>query len=259
MMVGMQLTLVRHAQSTWNAQERWQGQSDVPLSLLGRAEAAEVGARLGAERFDRIVASDLSRALDTARAIAGARTIEPDAALREMNLGSWCGLPHAEVAAKHGEQLWALAHGEDVRIGETGETVGEFSQRVLGALEAIEAGPHERVLVVTHGGVIRAALMALLGLTGRERPLIGSGNTGITRLRIERGRRTLAVYNDQAHLALGPQDGDRVLRGEVTSELCAALALTDPPLEPLPEGGCVVLRAPAGKPAQLRRYGVVLA
>lgn len=258
MMVGMQLTLVRHAQSTWNAEERWQGQSDVPLSPAGRAEAVQVGARLAPERFDRIVASDLSRALDTARAIAGTRAIEPDAALREMNLGSWCGLPHAEVAAKHGEQLRALAHGQDVRIGETGETIGEFSQRVLGALEAIEAGPHERVLVVTHGGVIRAVLMALLQLAGRERPLIGSGNTGITRLRVEGGRRTLAVYNDQAHLALGHEDGDRVLRGDVTRDLCAALGLTDPPLDPLAEGGCVVLRAPEGKPAQLRRYGVVL-
>jgi probable phosphoglycerate mutase len=254
----MRITLVRHAQSTWNAEDRWQGQSDVPLSTVGREEAACVGVRLAGERFDRIIASDLSRAMDTARAIAGARAIESDTALREMHLGSWCGLPHAEVATHHAGELRALARGEDVRIGGTGETIGEFSARVLSALEAIEQGPQGHVLVVTHGGVIRAVLMALLNLAGRERPLIGSGNTGITRLRFEDGKRTLAVYNDQAHLALDHEEGDRIVHGlGAGSELADALSLIDAPLDPLNEDACAVLRAPEGKPAQLRRYGVV--
>lgn len=254
----MRITLVRHAQSTWNAEARWQGQSDVPLSTVGREEAACVGVRLGDERFDRIVASDLSRAMDTARAIAGERVVESNAALREMNLGSWCGLPHIEVASKHAEELRALSRGEDVRIGGTGETIVEFSERVLGALGAIEGGPHESVLVVTHGGVIRAVLMALLNLAGRERPLIGSGNTGITRLRFEDQRRTLAVYNDQAHLSLGHEEGDRIVHGVgAASALDAALTLTSPPIEPLKDDACAVLHVPEGKPAQLRRYGVV--
>ncbi len=259
MMRRMRLTLVRHAQSTWNAEDRWQGQSDVPLSPLGRREAGGVGARLRDESFDRIVSSDLSRAMDTARAIAGERPIHAEPELREMNLGSWCGLPHAQVASEYGEQLRALARGDDVRIGGMGETIGEFSARVLGAMAALERAGGEHVLVVTHGGVIRAVLMALLNLAGRERPLIGSGNTGITRLRIEGGVTSLTVYNDQAHLGLGSEEGDRVLAGEgATRALIEALALSHPPLDPLADGASSVLSTPAGRPAQLRRYGVVL-
>lgn len=253
----MQITFVRHAQSIWNAEDRWQGQSDVPLSDRGRDEARIVGERLRGEPFDRIVASDLSRAMETARAIAGDRTIETRAALREMNLGSWCGRLHHEVQVEFPDQLLALQRGEAVRIGGTGETIVEFGDRVLAQLATLEeeGGPSQRLLVVTHGGVIRAVMMAMLALQGRERPLIGVGNTGIVRLVAKDGARTLSTYNDQQHLGLCHEEGDTVLEGEgAHGELCAALGITSPPLSPLPEGGCIVVRK--GRVAQLRRYGV---
>jgi broad specificity phosphatase PhoE len=255
----MRLTFVRHAQSIWNAEDRWQGQSDVPLSDRGRDEARIVGERLGGEAFDRIVSSDLSRALETARAIAGERPIETRAALREMNLGSWCGRPHDEVKAQYPDELRALQRGEPMRIGGTGETIVEFGDRVLAELSALEseAAPGQHLLVVTHGGVIRAVMMALLDLAGRERPLIGVGNTGIVRMVIEDGRRALVAYNDQHHLGLCHEDGDRLLRGETAhGELCTALGLTAPPLGPLGDGMCIVARPGEGGRLQLRRYGV---
>jgi len=250
----MQLVLVRHAQSVWNAEDRWQGQSDIPLSDAGRLEAERVGARLGGEAFDRIVASDLSRAMDTARAIAGTRPIEPRSGLREMNLGTWCGLPHAEVAARFPDELRALSRGEPMRIGGTGETLVEFGARVLAELAELEG--KGRVLVVAHGGVIRAALFALLGLSGRHRPLAGAGNTSITVLAGAGPDRTLRVYNDQRHLDLFAEEGAEVLSGPgARAEVVAALGL--PPAAPLAAPAAsehtVLLRA--GGP-QLRRYGV---
>jgi broad specificity phosphatase PhoE len=252
----MQLVLVRHAQSVWNAEDRWQGQSDIPLSDAGRLEAERVGARLGAEPFDRIVASDLSRAMDTARAIAGTRPIEPRPGLREMHLGTWCGLPHAEVAARFPDELRALARGEPMRIGGTGETLAEFGARVLAELAELEG--QGRVLVVAHGGVIRAALFALLGLSGRHRPLVGAGNTSITVLEGAGPARTLRAYNDQRHLDLFADEGDEVLTGPAarTGVLDAlALAPSAPLAAPADAEHAVLQPAPGQR--QLRRYGVL--
>src|SRR5262249_14083854 len=157
----------------------------------GRAELVLAAGRLAGERFDRIVSSDLVRAKDTAGAIAAGRLIEEDAALREMNLGAWCGLPHAEVEAKFKAELPALVRGGPMRIGGNGETLREFGARVLSCVDRLvgEARADDRVLVVTHGGVIRAVMIALLDLTGRHRPLVGSTNTAVTRVRATEARR----------------------------------------------------------------------
>lgn len=249
---------MRHAQSIWNAEDRWQGQTDVPLSELGKDEARSVGARLGPERFDRIVASDLSRAMDTARAIAGERAVEPRQGLREMNLGAWCGLPHTDVMSRFPEELLALQRGDPMRIGGTGETLHEFGARVLGELETLEQRGDERVLVVAHGGVIRAVLFALLGLMGRQRPLVGAGNTSITVLDVQGRARRLRVYNDQRHLDLFSEERDEVLPGaRGRAGVIEALALD--PGAPLAEVGdderAVIHRTQKGA-VQLRRYGV---
>jgi broad specificity phosphatase PhoE len=254
----MELVLVRHAQSIWNAEDRWQGQSDVPLSELGRSEAARLGARLGRERFDRIVASDLSRAMDTARAIAGERAVEPRPGLREMNLGAWCGLLHEEVTARFPEQLLALQRGDPMQIGGTGETLPGFAERVLGELAALEGSGDERILVVAHGGVIRAVLFALLGLAGRHRPLVGAGNTSITVLESAGGRRRLRVYNDQRHLSLFTEERDEVLSGAAgRTGVIEALAL-DPaaPLADVDDAARAVIHRTGQGGLQLRRYGV---
>jgi probable phosphoglycerate mutase len=210
-----ELFLVRHAETVWNAEGRWQGQTDVPLSERGRAEIALVAARLRSERFDHVVSSDLVRAHDTARAIAGDRPITLDPALREMHLGAWCGLLHHEVVERHPDQLRALQRGEDARIGGDGETVVELAARVTGAIDRILAGRQgERVLVVTHGGVIRSILLELLGLSGRARPLVGSRNTAITRIHVaESGARTLRSYNDARHLAHASVEDEETLSG----------------------------------------------
>lgn len=218
----MELVLVRHAESIWNAEDRWQGQTDVPLSAKGREEAKRVGERLRDARFDAIVCSDLSRARETAEAIVAARVkrealathdaLTTHRGMREMDLGAWCGLPHAEVLTRFPDELRALQTGEDLAIGGHGESLPRFEDRVHVALGEVLAdhASATRILVVTHGGCIRAVLMRLLGLHGRKRPLEGAGNTSITTLRVEGGAiRALRSYNDARHLgATRAHDGD---------------------------------------------------
>ena len=203
----MDIVLVRHAESIWNAESRWQGQADVPLSERGRAEAARVGARLATVSFDLRIASDLSRTRDTAAAIGGAFELDP--AWREIDLGAWSGLLHSEVRERFPDELEAMISGGDRPIGGA-ESIPVFEARAITALDALatRGRPGQRALVVTHGGVIRALVMRLLGLRGK--PLVGATNTSITHLRAERGRLRLVSYNCDAHLG-----GDADTTGEI--------------------------------------------
>jgi broad specificity phosphatase PhoE len=182
--------LIRHGETEWNRGGRWQGHSDVPLSAAGREQASRLARRLAEEgtRFSALYSSDLSRAWDTAVAIGGALGLRPAAApaLREIDLGTWAGKTHAEIAAAHPDQWRMLQRNEDFPRG-GGETFAAFQKRVLDWLDsAAEKHSGGRILAVTHGGCIRAVLLYALGLTWTEREKIPSiGNTSITI--VERG------------------------------------------------------------------------
>lgn len=252
----MELVLVRHAESTWNAEDRWQGQTDVPLSVRGLAEARALGARLARFEVDLVVSSDLSRARETAAAVlaamaeargAGPRVtprLTEHRGLREMDLGAWCGLPHAEVLARFAEEVEALQRGDDLAIGGTGESLPRFEERVHAALSEVlgAAADARRVLVVTHGGCIRGVLMRLLGLRGRKRPLEGAGNTSLTTLSVESGHLArLVAYNDATHLGR-PARGVTVEGPGGRAHVLEALGLgPDAPLAPAPEGSATTV------------------
>ena len=153
--------LIRHAESVWNASGRWQGQADPPLSERGRRQAEAVAAELAGTRFDVLISSDLSRALETARIIGRAVGIEPqvDPRLRELDVGAWAGLDRAAIARLAPARLARFEAGDpDERPG-GGETRREIRQRARRAFAEL-AARHEgrRVAVVTHLGVIRALL-----------------------------------------------------------------------------------------------------
>jgi broad specificity phosphatase PhoE len=163
------LLLVRHGQSTWNAEGRWQGQADPPLSDLGRWQAAEAAAKLG--QLDAIVSSPQQRALETAAILGGALGIGPVNVvddLRERSAGPWSGLTRAEIELTHPGWI------HDGRRPEGYELDEPVVRRTLAALhEVVEAFVGAVVLVVCHGGVIRA-LEAELGIAeGRIPNLAG--------------------------------------------------------------------------------------
>jgi probable phosphoglycerate mutase len=150
------MLVVRHGQTTWNASKRWQGRADSPLSVLGIAQAQWAAKVL--EPFDLVVTSDLSRARDTGAIIAelmGAPSVA-DLDLVERDVGAWTALTFDEI-----EDGWpgALANGDHPDGWESDEAVAE---RGMGALRRLaKAHPGERVLVITHGGLIRSIERAL--------------------------------------------------------------------------------------------------
>src|SRR5918912_2994991 len=146
------LLVVRHAQSEWNATGRWQGQADPVLSELGRRQAFVAAAAIGA--VDGIVASDLQRAMETASIIAAQLGVGPvvvDERLRERDAGEWTGLTRQEIT--RGWPGWL----DDGRRPPGFESSRAVLLRATAAFDAIVAArPGGHVLVVTHGGVIRA-------------------------------------------------------------------------------------------------------
>jgi broad specificity phosphatase PhoE len=144
--------LVRHGQSEWNAEGRWQGQADPILTDLGRLQAREAARALGA--MDAVWASDLQRAVETAAIIAdhlgvGPVVVDPD--LRERDAGEFSGLTRPEIAARYPGFL------DDGRRPPGWEPDESLVARALRALRAIAAEvPGGDVLVITHGGLVYA-------------------------------------------------------------------------------------------------------
>jgi 2,3-bisphosphoglycerate-dependent phosphoglycerate mutase len=146
------LYLVRHGQTDWNVEKRFQGQTDIPLNDTGREEARKLSDQLKGEVFDAIYSSDLKRATETASLITLCKP-KTDARLRERHFGHWEGKLQAEFYHLPKED----------RIGF--ETDEEVLKRAFEALTEITTRhPGQKVLVVTHGGLQRNLIIDVLGL-----------------------------------------------------------------------------------------------
>ncbi len=154
-----------------NAQRRWQGQVDAPLSSRGHGQARALAAALAEAPVHAIYSSDLARARQTAEALGEAKGLAVALlpALREMDVGDWGGRAHDEIQRRWPDDFARIRAGDiDVRPG-GGETRREVAVRVRRALaEIVLAQPGRRVAIVTHGGVARSLVPHLrLGNTGR--------------------------------------------------------------------------------------------
>jgi glucosyl-3-phosphoglycerate phosphatase len=163
------VVLWRHGQTVWNAENRFQGQTDVPLDEVGVQQAGRAARLLAALSPDVIVSSDLRRAYDTAAPLADilGRPVLVDAGLRETHGGEWEGLVAGDILATDQEAYRAWQRGEDVRAGTTGERRSEVAERAVAAIHrALGQLPDTSgtVVAVTHGGSARAVVGQLLGL-----------------------------------------------------------------------------------------------
>ncbi|MDP9101931.1 MAG: histidine phosphatase family protein [Actinomycetota bacterium] len=158
------VVVLRHGQTAFNREGRVQGQLDVPLDDAGREQAAGAARHLSGVPGSA-VASDLSRAWETAHIVAGDLGVRADPRLRELDLGTWQGLTTAEIQQRWPGEYEAWQHGADVARG-GGETYADAGARsaecIREALLAVPAGA--TLLAVTHGGTARAALGVLLEL-----------------------------------------------------------------------------------------------
>lgn len=162
------VVVLRHGETGHNVAGIWQGQLDTGLSERGVAQAEAAGPALAALNPTHVVTSDLTRARDTADAVARVLglPVEADARFREIHVGAWQGLSTDEVRSGWPEAQEALGRGEDVRRGDDGETLSEVTERVGAALteHLADVGPGECLVVSTHGAAGRAAAAWLLGI-----------------------------------------------------------------------------------------------
>jgi len=170
---------VRHGETDWNRERRFQGHADTPLNDSGRAQARELAEQLAVEDIDAVYTSDLLRARETAEIIAARLGADVVALreLREIDVGEWQGLswPEIEVQYPEGARRWHLS-GTGWESGETYEQLGERIVPVLARIAETHSGG--RVLVVAHGGTVRAARAFVEGVSvtesRRHSPAIGN-------------------------------------------------------------------------------------
>lgn len=198
-------TIVRHGETDWNVAHRFQGHVDIPLNARGRLQAERLAQRLADEHFDAVYCSDLARTRETLAPLAARLGVAPvaDSALREQAFGVLEGLDLAEILARHAD-VWDdwRRHDADYAPPGGGESNRTFHARVNDAFVRIgRAHPHERVLVVCHGGVLDMLWRSVNAL-----PLHGARdctipNAGLNRLRSRGDRFEIIDWADDAHVA----------------------------------------------------------
>lgn len=197
------LYLARHGETEDNARLIFQGQGGKGLNARGRAQARRLAERMRKSRVSTIIASDLERAVETARFVGVECGIEPtyDPDLREVDVGAWTGKSHHEIAELYPEEWSAWSAGLDVRRG-GGETYAELAERFARAVDracAIEA--RDPILLVSHGGAIKSYVAKILCVAAEGLSVLaGVGNAGLTVIERDRGRVRLHAWNDTSHL-----------------------------------------------------------
>ena len=208
----LEILLIRHGETAWNAERRMQGHLDIGLNEAGLQQAAALGRALRHEAFDAIISSDLQRASQTAAAVAAGRslTVDIDAGLRERCFGGFEGLLYAELSIRHPEAFAAWQARElDARYPagvNVAETLREFSARSLSTIDRLAASAaasapvHRKIALFTHGGVLECAYRAATGTSlqlARDFEIL---NASVNRLRWTAGHLEVLRWADVDHL-----------------------------------------------------------
>ncbi len=203
--MGCRLYLVRHGETAWNLEMKYQGHSDVPLSERGREQARLLAGRLAKNRIAAFYASDLRRATETAAILAEPHglPVKTHPSLREMNFGLWEGLTSQEIKKNYGElagRWWQdplhtrLPNGENLRdlAGRVNETMDGITRRYL---------DNREVVVVSHGGPIRVYIATLLGMDLKFYWRLRLDNACLNIVDFaEPAQGVLVLFNDCSHL-----------------------------------------------------------
>lgn len=203
------LLIVRHGETVWNHQGRIQGHTDVALSERGQQQSRLLAARLAETPIDAAYCSDLRRASETAEAILQDRPpppLQPTPRLREYHKGAYEGLTDAEIRRKFPGEYPAYLTKDLDFAPDGGESVRAVSVRMAAIINEIKARHlGETALVVGHGGSLRAAMRALLGMPPDGNWRFAFANCSLTIVETYADNAVLRLFNDTSHLAaLGP-------------------------------------------------------
>jgi len=197
------LLIVRHGETEWNAEGRIQGHTDIGLSENGAQQARSLGQRLADRQIDVAYSSDLKRTSETARLALGHRNVvlNETPRLREYHKGIFEGMTLTEIQTQFPDEYPKYLEKDLSYAPEGGETTRDVSTRMASIFQEIKAKHlDETVLVVSHGGALRAAMVSLLGM-----PLEGNwsfvfGNCGLTMVDTFADNAVLRLFNDTSHI-----------------------------------------------------------
>lgn len=201
-----ELWVVRHGESTWNASGLYQGQSDVPLSPMGVLQASYLAERLTGQSFAAVYTSDLNRARHTAEIVAerlsGQPAVQTDTGLREIDVGQLSGMSLSQISSQYPDYLKSLQADPWATCRPGGESMADlYSRAAQTMMNYVSRHMGGRVLVFTHGGVVRVAVgLALGGVPQNAWARLSVANTSVTRVLLSTQGGTLLGFNDAAHL-----------------------------------------------------------
>jgi probable phosphoglycerate mutase len=202
----MQVIIVRHGQTQWNIRQIRQGHLDSELTEKGLAQAQALGKRLARESFSALYSSDLGRAVHTARLIAEVtgHEIVTDTRLRERHLGLFQGLSGDEIKAQYPEEYHLHRTRGPEYVIPGGESVRQQVARNVNFLNEV-AVKHtgEKVVVVTHGGVVSGLFRYILNIPLEAPRRFEFVNAGINVFAYEEGNWILRTWGDVSHLDPG--------------------------------------------------------
>jgi len=198
------LWLIRHGETSWNAEGRVQGQTDVPLSAVGSAQARAVAALLAGRHFDVLYSSDLQRVVQTAQPAAQALglPIQVDPGLRERHYGMFETLTYADAKIRYPEE-YARFKAHDPKFDfRSGESLGAFFERSVACLAGIaKRNSGKEVLVFTHGGVLDMAYRHAKGLDLASKRDFQIPNAALNQIEVVGDEFTVLAWAERGHLA----------------------------------------------------------
>jgi probable phosphoglycerate mutase len=198
-----QLIVVRHGQTTWNSERKFQGHLDSQLSSKGISQAHSLARRLVNRNFSALYSSDLGRAMQTAQIIAAAAAhdVVPDARLRERNLGIFQGLTGEEIETTYPEEYELYRSRDPDYVVPGGESLRQQVEQNVACLEEL-AQRHlgESIVVVTHGGVLSGLFRHVLSIPLEAPRRFEFPNSGLNVFTFGEGYWTLQTWGDVSHL-----------------------------------------------------------
>lgn len=199
---------VRHGETDWNVAHRYQGQTDIPLNDKGKYQAELVAERLAGEKIAAIYASDLTRAIYTAEAIAKKHQLNviPMAEFREISFGEWEGSSFSSLDIGSRDQIDKIFTDPANIEVPGGENFQQVQARAVRGIEKLIAKhPDETVVVVSHGAAIRTILCHALGMSLANVWSIRQDNTAVNQIayytsKDARASMIVELVNDAGHL-----------------------------------------------------------
>ena len=210
----LRLYMMRHGETVWNTERRYQGMTDIELSEEGLRQAQCAAERFKSIDIDKIYCSPLKRAAATAKPIAEEKNLEInfEDGFREIFFGEWEGMTVPDLTEKYGDDYINFIK-EPHNYGFPGEgSIDNVIERLKPAIDRIIENDEGNVLIVSHGGIIRLMLMYIMGLDNSWFTKMWINNTGISIIEIKKGRKLMLTVNDSAHLSQVGKNESNFLR-----------------------------------------------